>query len=265
MKKTVLTLIAAIAMGATSIVFAADTSATDKPALMQKSDGTVENAIIAKLKQHYPSTRVDSVSKSVMDGIYEVRMGDKIAYVDKEVKYFLFGHIFDMATQQDLTQAKINEFDKVDFDKLPFQYAIKVKKGNGKHVFAAFTDPECPFCQRLESSLTNMTNYTMYVFLFPLTQLHPASMAKSTAIWCSKDRAKAYTLALTTGIDETKVKTCDTPLDMIHALGEHLKVAGTPTLIRSDGVRLPGYAPAPTLMKWLEQAKAAKPIKTSSR
>lgn len=248
MKKIIAMLMAGFTIAATcNISIAADKAASKDE----------QSAIIAKLQQRFPQTHVDSIRKAELGSLYEVRMGDNIAYVDKDVNYFIYGHIFDIATRQDLTQARINEFDKVDFAKLPFQDAIKIKKGNGKRVFAAFTDPECPFCQRLEGAMSSMDNYTMYVFLFPIAQLHPASMAKATAIWCSKDRAKAYHDALTVGIDETKVKPCTTPINDIIAYGNTLKVAGTPTLIRSDGVKMPGFAPADRLNAWLDQAAKA--------
>lgn len=258
MKKILMALYAGLAISVASMTFA------DTAAPMQSADQT---QILNKLKARFPNTKVDSISKAEMGSLYEVRMGNNIAFVDKDVKYFLFGHMFDMATQQDLTQAKLNELDKVDFAKLPLKDAIKITKGNGKRVMAVFTDPECPFCQRLEQAMSSLDNYTMYVFLYPIAELHPAAQAKAVAIWCSKDRAKAYHEALTTGIDETKIKTCDTPIGEIAELGRQLRVAGTPTLIRSDGVKMPGFAPSDKLSAWLDQAsqqKAAQAVKIKS-
>lgn len=250
MKKLLASICAGLAIGACNIAFADDSP---------QSQSHDQAQILTMLKEKFPSTHVDSIRKAEMGDLYEIRMGTNIAYVDKNMKYFLFGHIFDMTTQQDLTQARINEADKVDFAKLTFKDAIKVKKGNGKRVFAVFTDPECPYCKKLEESLAGVDNYTMYIFLYPLAELHPAAKAKAVAIWCSKDRAKAYHENMTNGIDETKVKPCATPLDQIAALGQSLHVNGTPTLIRADGVKLPGYAPATALNTWLDQG--AKPAK----
>ena len=36
---------------------------------------------------------------------------------------------------------------------------------------AIFTDPDCPFCKRLESEMKGLDNVTVYTFLFPLDQL----------------------------------------------------------------------------------------------
>lgn len=252
MKKTLLVIITAMA----ALVFGQAFAASNDSA---KGQTTEETAILASLNKKYPNTKITSIRKAEMGDLYEVVVGRNIAYVDKDTNYFMFGHIFDMTTQRDLTKERMDEVAKVDFYSLPLDKAIKIVKGdggNGKRVFALFTDPECPFCKRLEQqSIPGIDNYTMYVFLFPIPQLHPAAMSKAVAIWCSKNRAAAYHEALTEGIDETKVKPCKTPLDEIQALGQSLQVQGTPTLIRVDGARLPGAAPADQLNLWLDQAK----------
>src|ERR1019366_6466544 len=102
-----------------------------------------------------------AVHKSEIPGLFEISMGNNVGYTDGNVQYLIFGHIFDMATQTDLTQARMDEANKINFAALPFEKAIKVVKGNGARVFAVFTDPDCPYCKRLESSLNEVDNYTM--------------------------------------------------------------------------------------------------------
>jgi len=205
----------------------------------------------ANLKQKYPSTTVSSITKAPMGDLYEVVMGKNIAYVDKETKYIMFGHIFDMITQQDLSQARLDELNKVNFAKLPFDKAIKVKKGNGARKFAVFTDPDCPYCKQFEANLASVDNYTMYVFLFPIAQLHPDARAKSDAIWCSKDKVAAWHDAMLND-KESVSKKCKTPLDSVAQLGQELGVQGTPTLFNSAGLRAPGAMPAQALEMWLD-------------
>lgn len=201
--------------------------------------------IFQKLTTKFPNTHITSISKSPMKGLYEVVMGKNIAYVDETASLFLFGHMFDMETQQDLTQARVDELTKVDFKKLPFDKAIKVVKGDGSRVFAVFSDPDCPYCQRLETDLAGVDNYTMYVFMFPIEQLHPEAPAHATAIWCAKDRGAAWHAFLTSHKlpgDETHPPKmdCATPIAELQALGQSLGVNGTPTLVRPDGKILPG-------------------------
>lgn len=200
------------------------------------------------LKKKYPGTDFSSVTKAPIGDMYEVVMGRNIGYVDEKADLFLFGHIFNMSTQQDLTQARLEELNRIDFSKLPLDKAIKIVKGNGSRVFAVFTDPDCPFCHRLEETLGEMTDYTMYVLLFPIAELHPDAPSHARAIWCSKDRPKAWhefmngsqEAVLSAAVQEG----CKTPIDELSAIGHGYGVQGTPTLVNKAGKVLPGALPA---------------------
>lgn len=62
-------------------------------------DALKETAVLATLKQKYPSTVIKSVSATSLPGIYEVVMGKNVAYVEESGRYFIFGHLFDMQTE----------------------------------------------------------------------------------------------------------------------------------------------------------------------
>jgi thiol:disulfide interchange protein DsbC len=142
---------------------------------------------------------------------------------------------------------------------LPLDQAIKVVKGNGSRKLVVFSDPDCPFCKRLEQrELVNITDVTIYTFLFPLEQLHPDAANKSKAIWCSTDRAKAWTDWVINSQLPKTTQTCDTPIDKIATLGRKLGVSSTPTLIFSDGKRMLGAYPAKEIEQALDMASKTK-------
>ena len=58
--------------------------------------------IAAKFQALYPNTRITEVRKARVAGLYEVVMGDNVAYTDDSGRYFIFGHLFDMKEQLDL-------------------------------------------------------------------------------------------------------------------------------------------------------------------
>ena len=62
-----------------------------------------KDAITQAIIAQYPNTQIDSIKETPMAGIYEVAMGRNIAYTNAEGRYFLFGHLFDMQTQTDIT------------------------------------------------------------------------------------------------------------------------------------------------------------------
>jgi thiol:disulfide interchange protein DsbC len=196
----------------------------------------------AKLHDKYPSTAITEIRPAPLGDLYEIDMGRNIAYTDANAKYLLFGHVFDMATQEDLTQKRLDEVSKVAFDKLPLDKAIKIVKGKGTHRFAVFSDPDCPFCKKLETSLKGENDYTEYVFLFPIDGLHPGATAKAESIWCAgpeKARAKAWVNAVADG-KEPISKHCANPIADNQKLGSSFGVQGTPTLINANGKLVPG-------------------------
>src|ERR1700724_54590 len=66
-----------------------------------------EIALLQKLKRMYPATQWSTVSRTPLAGVYEAVMGSNIAYVGSDGRHFLFGHLFDMRTQTDLTAPKL--------------------------------------------------------------------------------------------------------------------------------------------------------------
>ena len=231
-------------------IFAAPAWADDAPTL---------ESIMVTLKQKYPKTTFKSVAATHLPGVYEVVMGKNIAYVEATGRYFIFGHLFDMETQKDLTEEKLPALqatdapDKIDVRTLSVADAIKTVRGNGERRLYVFSDPDCPYCKQLENTLGSVDNVTIYTFLFPIDSLHPAAKAKSVGVWCAKDRAKAWNDLMTS--NRAPTGTCDNPIDRNIALAEKLAIRGTPTLIFADGSLLAGAPGAERLNQLLAQAK----------
>lgn len=195
----------------------------------------------ARLIQLYPKTNFTSVSTTPIAGVYEVVMGKTVSYVDASGRYFFFGNLFDMASRTDLTAPRIAEASKIDVSKLPLADAIRVVKGNGKRVLHVFSDPDCPACRALEPTLAGLHDVTIYVFPFPLASIHPDATRKATSIWCSSDRAKAWTdWMLTSKLPATAAAACDNPVARNMELAQALDINATPTLISADGRKQAG-------------------------
>lgn len=197
---------------------------------------------------------VKSIEKSPIPGLYEVNLGSQIVYSDAAGDYVLLGDLVDTKTRKNLTEARMAEINKVDFASLPLNNAIKYVKGNGARKIAVFSDPNCPYCKRFESTLQSMDNITVYTFLYPV--LTPDSTVKSKAIWCAADRAKSWENWMVSHQPPSGAGNCDTSaLDKNLALGRGLNVTGTPTIILADGTRLPGAVSADQLNSALASVK----------
>src|SRR5215470_8739127 len=71
----------------------------------ESTDATPEQQLLATLRQLYPATVFTRVRSTPIRGLYEVVLGSSVAYTAEDGRYFVFGHLFDLAAQRDLTAA----------------------------------------------------------------------------------------------------------------------------------------------------------------
>ena len=205
-----------------------------------KSEATPEE-VLARLKTLYPSTKFASVKLSPIAGVYEVVMGRNVAYFDSTGRYALFGNIFDVLKQEDLTEPVRANAARLDFKKLPFNDAIKTVRGNGKKIMAVFSDPECPYCKTLEPELAKLNDVTIYTFLLPMFGQEGTAFEKAAAVWCSSDRSDAWKKLMATGKITSAVKDCDVQaLNRNKDLAARSGIRGTPILVNETGRILMG-------------------------
>jgi len=177
MKKTV-SVMAALITFAASQLFAAPLAATPE----------------AALNKAFPQIKVDSITQSDINGLYEVVSGQNIFFFYPEKDLLLVGEIYTTAGQS-LTgekkrelKAKLQAKAVEKLKDLPLDKAVKV--GNGPKKVIEFTDPDCPYCRRASEALKGRTDITRYVFLTPMA--HPNAITKVHYVLSSKDQEKAY-------------------------------------------------------------------------
>ena len=217
-----------------------------------------EQRIRQALEPKFKPTRIETVLPTPVPGIFELRFqtrdGPQIVYTDAQGSHVFTGNLIDMRSDRNLTEERLTKLSAIDFASLPLDLAVKVQRGNGRRVLAMFTDPYCPYCRRLEQTLLQMDDITVYVFMYPV--IRPQAADHSRAVWCSKDRAKAW-LDLAAA-DRPKVPAakpdCPNPVDKVLELGRSLRVNGTPTLFFADGERAGGGMELQQLRAKLDQA-----------
>ncbi len=218
--------------------------------LAQASEAEVRKNMQAR----YPGIPVESVMRTPMPGIYEVFANGIIIYTDEKVEYIIAeGRLVDAKTRVDLTAERLRKLQAIPFSSLPLNQSFTMVRGNGKRKVAYFADPNCGYCKRFEQELLSVNDITVHVFLYPI--LSQDSSDKSRAVWCSKDRAKAWNDWMQKGVAPTAAGNCDSPIDKIVQFGREKGINGTPTLIFADGSRVPGMIPAAELSKLLDAMK----------
>ena len=135
-------------------------------------------------------------------------------------------------------QERERRLDAPGWADLPFEWALTTKRGAGRRQIAVFSDPNCPFCRRFERDLAGLDDLTVHVFMYPV--LGPDSLRLTRAVWCSRDRVKAWNDLMHKRIEPAQAPECDAPIGKLGELGRRLGVRYTPTWLLPSGEMYPG-------------------------
>ncbi len=204
------------------------------PALSHAAPDTDRVKTLVKQKMNIEATSV----KKLPVGLYEVVANRSLLYVDKDVKFLFAGHIFDIASQKNLTQEHLDDLSRIDIKSLPLDQALKTTHGKGERKLYVFADPFCSFCQRLEKTLQNLENVTIYTFVAPL--MNSEEMVKR--ILCSPDPQLAWDNWMLDQKEPPALSSqCKTTIgEKNMELFNQFGMEGLPTMYFEDGYRLEG-------------------------
>lgn len=221
------------------------------PLVSAKADIEV---IKKKIAESMPTLKIDAVTPSKIDGLYEVMTGANIYYVSENGRYLIQGRMFDLVDKKDLTEEKLAVAKAVLINAVPDDEMIIFKAPMQKYVINIFTDIDCGYCRKLHSEIDEYMaeGITIKYLFFPRAGKDSEAYKKAVSVWCAKDRNAALTAAKS-GSGSFEEKTCDNPVDEHMALGDELDVRGTPMMVSPKGVVYPGYMPASKLAEALSE------------
>lgn len=155
-------------------------------------------------------------------------------------------------TERRLAQERARRIGPVQWDQLPLQWAITTVRGTGRRKIAVLSDPNCPYCRSLEENLAKLHDVTVHIL--PYAVLGPASERQAKAVWCSKDRAKAWDDLMFRRVAPLGAADCDTPIEELMDFGQRIGARGTPTWFLESGERFTGAKPREELRRLLDEA-----------
>jgi thiol:disulfide interchange protein DsbC len=216
--------------------------------------------MLMKVRAAYPATQIQEVLNTPITGIYEIRMGNNVAFTDSSARYLIFGAMFDAVKQEVLTVSNASRNDTSASTQMAFPHeslgnALRTVNGNGSRVLAVFSDPQCGYCRMLEGELAKLNDVTIYTFMY--ASLGEASKRTAANIWCAENRNASWARAIGTGHTKPS-KSCDHPIEKNLALGAKLGVRGTPTLLAINGNSVAGYRTANEIESWLAEVYSTK-------
>jgi thiol:disulfide interchange protein DsbC len=220
--------------------------------MASEPEATIRKNLTERFK-NLPS--INEVRPAPVPGLYEVRLNETdLLYTDAKGDFIIQGNIIDAKTRRNLTEERTEKLLAIDFDKLPLKDAFTIVRGKGERKLAVFEDPNCGYCKRFERDLQKVDNVTIYMFLYPI--LGPDSVVKSKAVWCAKDKGKAFLDWMVRDLPLNGDTKCNSEaLARNTAFGQKNKINGTPTTIFTDGSRVSGAINTEQIERFLAAAK----------
>jgi thiol:disulfide interchange protein DsbC len=219
------------------------------------TDGAANNDDkTAWIAAQFPELDPDSVRPTPIPGIYEIMIGERVAYVSEDAKYMFQGDIYDLGTEENLTEqrradARLDAIDAVGESNM----IIFAPDKPAEHTITVFTDLDCGYCRKLHREIAqyNAAGFRVRYLFFPRSGPNTESWAKADAVWCADDRNDALTRAKRGEVIESE--DCGpTPTSQHYRLGQSFGIRGTPAIITDHGVLVPGYLPAAELKARIE-------------
>jgi thiol:disulfide interchange protein DsbC len=210
-----------------------------------------EDAVRQSVEKLLPGMKIEQAVLSPIPGLYEVTAGSRIFYVSADGHYLLHGNLLDLHTRKDLTEARQGKIKKAALDKLSETQMVVFSPEHPKHTITVFTDIDCGYCRKLHQEIGEFMAEGIKVryLLFPRAGIGSPSYTKAVSVWCSANRNQAMTDAKA-GKPLPNL-TCDNPVQDHMKFGELMGVTGTPTIVLENGRILPGYVPAKSMGKYL--------------
>lgn len=203
------------------------------------------------VKKAIATATVLDVKLSPVKGVWEIDVETSDGkrgplYLDFAKKYLIAGQFIPVEA--------LGPPPNVDVSKIPLEHAIIVGAKNAAHKVIVFSDPDCPYCQKLHVAIKEVVakraDIAFAIILNPLP-MHKDAFKKAQAVQCAMS-----TDMLDDAFSGKAVPEPACPPDQIEknkALAQSLKFSGTPALVRSDGAVQAGYLPSDKLIEWIDK------------
>ncbi|MCI2285905.1 DsbC family protein [Colwellia sp. MSW7] len=225
----------------------------------------INKSNISKKLQTITPFAVQSVTDSVVDGLYEVVTGKGIFYTTKDGEYLFSGSIHEFKPGlRNITSERKAEIASVDIDKLRSSF-VTYKAPNEKHEVLVFFDTTCGYCRKMHNEMSqyNAAGITVHYAMYPRNGISKSSANGETFtptynsmmnVVCSNNPTSTMDMVMR-GTDVAP-QACDNSIKEHYELGSALGVRGTPAVYAMDGKSvMGGYAQRQALLKKLNEIK----------
>lgn len=202
----------------------------------QLASASVEN-ITQAIKKAQPQLPITNIQSTEIKNIYMGELDKRPIYFTEDAQYFFVGNLVRVADLKNLTNEHQMKMQRIDWSELPLKDALKKVKGKGERQLVVFSDPNCPYCQKLEQELQKLDNVTIYTFVLAFK---PQSVEPSKQLFCEKNPVQAWEDLILKKMQPSSKKACENPIQRNLDLAKRLSINGTPTIVLKSGYKLMG-------------------------
>jgi thiol:disulfide interchange protein DsbC len=215
-----------------------------------------------------PGTTVEEVAPAAARSLYQITLRKDgqpaVAYLDFSKNYLLAGQLIDIKNKRDLTRQSIEDAATIDPADIPLEHALIAGNPKGRKVLYLFSDPECPYCAVLHTTVTELIRedpeLKVYILLVPL-DIHPDALWKTESIVCAaRTDQKAARELLERSYQKKELPKSACPEGVGGAMKQtaaRLGIVVTPTLVFANGKLLKGARSKEEIRRMLEAPAAA--------
>jgi thiol:disulfide interchange protein DsbC len=185
-----------------------------------------------------------NVRDTPIPGLFEVSEGTEVLYVSADGNFMLSGELFELASRNNLTDARKAVIRKSLLAAVRDEDTIPFLAPKSKYELYVFTDVDCGYCRRLHGHMAELNGMGISIryLAFPRTGLGTESARKVESVWCSTNRQQALTNAkagatLAAGVCK------NSPVKAQYELGAAVGLEGTPALYTKDGMNIRNGSP----------------------
>ncbi len=209
-----------------------------------------EQENIEKLKQALaktmPQVQPTKISKTPIEGLYEVIVGSQVVYMSVDSRYMIEGDLYDLRTKKNISESAKSIIRLAAIDKLGEENMLIYKPEKVRNTITVITDIDCPYCRKLHSEIAEYMKNDIEVRYIFMPLKGAADMKKTVSVWCADDQQLALDMAKAGS--EIEEKDCDNPIKQHLVVARELGVRGTPAILLENGELLPGYVPVNRLI-----------------
>lgn len=259
-------IVGALAIVATGTFFSVNESAVANNESAPASIVTLNELAPAQFNEALLKTKikaklgltVEKIETTAVPGIALLITNQGLFYSSYDGDYFIQGKVYSLVdevtdlAEQSLAKLRLAGLEEFKDDMIVF------KAKDEKYVVTAFTDVTCGYCRKMHKQMAdyNDRGITFRYLAYPRSGIkdqtgdYSQGFKDLRSIWCAEDPQAAMTSAK----DNHKVAylVCDTPIEAEFNFGRQVGVNGTPAMVLSNGMMVPGYQPPAQLEQLLK-------------